>query len=177
MVMNGSSARGGATRHTRHDPDILPTDPTRTAPTSMPAGPVDEGNNRETESGRVQAMRPEPPEPSLPARLSEFHLRLPLAGDPPNALLGLPDDRLLSLAAVLRDTPKPAPDLSLDKWRAFRDAMTPHGVFPLLAYRLRSWPEDCQQLSPSGVPGRTRGPGTHSSGARRGRHRWSGARP
>ena len=85
-----------------------------------------------------------PPDSSLPARLREFHERLPLAGSPPNALLSLPDDRILYLAAVLRDTPVPAPALSLDEWRAFRDLLKPHGVFPLLAYRLRSWPEDCR---------------------------------
>ncbi|NLX48333.1 MAG: hypothetical protein GXY82_00355 [Methanospirillum sp.] len=38
---------------------------------------------------------PSPPHPSLPSRLCGFHERLPLAGDPPNALLSLPDDRLL----------------------------------------------------------------------------------
>ena len=77
-------------------------------------------------------MSLEPPDPSLPGRLREFHGRLPLAGDPPNALLALPDDRLLYLAALLRDTPTPPPALTL------------HGVFPLLAYRLRAWPEDCR---------------------------------
>ena len=89
-------------------------------------------------------MSPEPPDPSLPGRLREFHERLPLAGDPPNALLALPDDRLLYLVALLRDSPVPAPALTLEEWRAFRDALVPHGVFPLLAYRLRAWPEDCR---------------------------------
>jgi len=31
---------------------------------------------------RIPAMTPSPPDPSLPARLREFHERLPLAGDP-----------------------------------------------------------------------------------------------
>lgn len=44
-------------------------------------------------------------DPSLPGRLREFHERLSLAGNPPNALLSLPDDRNLYLTAVLRDTP------------------------------------------------------------------------
>jgi len=86
----------------------------------------------------------QPPDPSLPSRLREFHERLPLAGTPPNALLSLPDDRILYLAAVLRDTPVPAPALSLDEWREFLDLLKPHGVFPLLAYRLRAWPADCR---------------------------------
>ena len=76
-------------------------------------------NNREAESERIVPMSPEPPDPSLPGRLREFHARLPLAGDPPNALLALPDDRLLYLAALLRVTPQPAPALSR------------HGVFSL----------------------------------------------
>ena len=73
-------------------------------------------------------MSPEPADPSLPARLREFHERLPLAGDPPNAVLSLQDDRILYLVALLRDTPQPAPTLSLDEWRAFRDALVPHGI-------------------------------------------------
>jgi hypothetical protein len=86
----------------------------------------------------------ESPDPSLPGRLREFHERLPLAGDPPNAVLSLPDDRILYLAAILRDTPVPAPALSLEEWQAFLDHLRPHGVYPLIAYRLRSWPEDCR---------------------------------
>ena len=94
-------------------------------------------------AGEVPADR-EPSDATLPARLREFHERLPVAGDPLNGLLSLPDDRLLYLAAILRDTPVPAPALSLDYWREFRDLLVPHGVFPLLAYRLRAWPEDCR---------------------------------
>ncbi|HIH04547.1 MAG TPA: nucleotidyltransferase family protein [Methanoregulaceae archaeon] len=67
---------------------------------------------------------------------------LPLAGGRPNALL--PADRLLSLAAVLRDTPRAAPALSLEAWREFLDLLRPHGVYALLAYRLGAWPEDCR---------------------------------
>lgn len=51
------------------------------------------------ESQRIPAMSPEPPGPSLPARLLVFHAKLPLAAGRPNALLALPDDRLLYLAA------------------------------------------------------------------------------
>ncbi len=67
-------------------------------------------------------MTPATPDPSLPGRLREFHARLPLAGDPPNAVLALPDDRLLYLAAVLRDTPVPAPALKPEEWQAFLDS-------------------------------------------------------
>ena len=89
-------------------------------------------------------MSAAPPDPSLPARLREFHARLPLAGDPPNAVLALPDDRLLYLVAILRDTPQPAPALSPEEWQAFFDLLRPHGVYPLMAYRVRAWPEDCR---------------------------------
>ncbi len=89
-------------------------------------------------------MTPEPVDPALPARLREFHAGLPLAGDPPNAVLALPDDRLLYLASLLRDTPVPAPALSPEEWQAFLDLLKPHGVYPLLAYRLRAWPAECR---------------------------------
>ncbi|MEN6518194.1 MAG: hypothetical protein ABFC38_08350 [Methanospirillum sp.] len=85
-------------------------------------------------------MRPEAPDSSLPGRLRELHTRLPLAGGRPNALL--PDDRILSLAAVLRDTPQAAPALSLEEWREFLDLLRPHGIHALLADRLSAWPED-----------------------------------
>ena len=61
-----------------------------------------------------------------------------------NALLSLPDDQLLYLVAILRDTPQPPPALSPEEWQAFLDLLRPYGVYPLLAYRLRAWPEDCQ---------------------------------
>ncbi len=93
----------------------------------------DGGDARST---TVQAMTPSPPDPSLPARLREFHQRLPLAGDPPDALLSLPDDRILAL----RDMPVPALALSLDEWREFLDLLRPHGVYPPMACRPRSWP-------------------------------------
>jgi len=44
-------------------------------------------------------MSPDAPDPSLPSRLREFHVRLPLAGGRPNAVLSLPADRIPYLAA------------------------------------------------------------------------------
>ena len=67
------------------------------------------------ESQRIPAMTSSPPDPSLPARLRDLHKGLPLTGTPPNALLSLPNDRLLYLAAVLCDTSMPAPGLSHDE--------------------------------------------------------------
>ena len=65
--------------------------------------------------------------PLLPARLRAFHTRLPLAGDPPNAVLTLPDDRLLYLVALLRDTPVRAPALLPGEWGEFRDLLNNPG--------------------------------------------------
>jgi len=72
-------------------------------------------------------MRPEPPDPTLPARLREFHERLPLAGTPPNAVLSLPDDRLLYLVSLLRDTPQLPPAMTPEEWQAFLDLLRSHG--------------------------------------------------
>ncbi len=56
-------------------------------------------------------MSREPSDPSLPARLREFYDGLPLAGDPPTALLALPDDRLLAPRRLHASrTRTPAPD-------------------------------------------------------------------
>ncbi|HIH03475.1 MAG TPA: hypothetical protein HA263_06370, partial [Methanoregulaceae archaeon] len=73
-------------------------------------------------------MSADPPDPWLSERLHAFHATLPLAGGRPNALLALPDDRILSLAAVLRDTPQPPPALALEAWWEFLDLLRPHGV-------------------------------------------------
>ncbi len=89
-------------------------------------------------------MSSEPADPSLPARLRELHKELPLAGGRPNAVLSLPDDRILYLAAVLRDTPQQPPALSPEAWREFLALLRPHAVHALLAYRLSAWPEDCR---------------------------------
>lgn len=86
----------------------------------------------------------QPIDPSLPGRLREFHQQVPLEGDPLNALLSLPDDQLLYLVTLLRNAPQPAPALSPEGWRQFLDLLQPHRVLPLLAFHLRSWPEECR---------------------------------
>ena len=68
-------------------------------------------------------MTPAPPDPSPPAQLREFHAKLPLAGGRPNALF--PAGQILSLAAVLRDTPQQPPALSLEAWREFIALLRP----------------------------------------------------
>ncbi len=81
---------------------------------------------------------------SLPDALRDFHKHLPLAGDPPNALLSLPDDLLLYLIGAIRNTPQSPPDLSVEEWHNFFTLIRPHMIFPLITFYLRTWPEDCQ---------------------------------
>ena len=80
------------------------------------------------------------PDPALPGLLREFHAGLPLAGDRGT----LPDDRLLYLVSIIRNTPQPPPALSPGEWQGFLDLLRPHGIYPLLAYRLRAWPAACR---------------------------------
>ena len=98
------------------------------------------GKVRAAERQCFFAMTPAPPDPSLPSRLRGFHARLPLAGDPPNAVLSLPDDRVLSPPrhAAARAGPRARGVAGVPRF------LLPHGVFPLLAYRLRAWPADCR---------------------------------
>ena len=86
----------------------------------------------------------QPIDPSLPDALREFHRQVPLEGEPLNALLALPDDQILYLVALLRNSPQPAPSLSPEGWQQFLDLLQPHRVLPLLAFHLRSWPEECR---------------------------------
>jgi hypothetical protein len=140
--------------------DRLDVPPTTRGGGGSPSSPTLFQGVQDTASGhqRSSAMTPSPPDPSLPARLHEFHKKLPLAGDPPNALPSLRDDHILYLAAVLRDTPQPAPALTLEEsWgsaigsccRRLPSARVPA---PLVARRL---------------PAATRGDGVPESGLSR----------
>lgn len=80
---------------------------------------------------------------SLPRMLREFHKQLPLAGDPGNALLALPDAHLLYLVSLIRNTPTAPPQLSRNDWDAFISLLRPHWVYSLIAYNLHTWPEKC----------------------------------
>lgn len=92
-------------------------------------------------------MTPQEPraiDPSLPERLRQFHAEFPLAGDPWNEILAVPDDQLLYLVALLRNTPMPALALTADEWNRFFTRLSPHGIFALMSYHLRSWPAECR---------------------------------
>jgi hypothetical protein len=56
----------------------------------------------------------------------------------------LPDDQLLYIIALLRNTPVQPPALSTDGWQRFFTCLGLHGVFALIAYHLRPWPGDCR---------------------------------
>jgi hypothetical protein len=85
---------------------------------------------------------------SIPAfpldMLRSFHTELPLAGNPENALLSIPDDLLTWLIAAIRNTPRPPPDLSPEEWQKFLVLLRPHMIFPLLAFHVRTWPDECR---------------------------------
>jgi len=81
---------------------------------------------------------------SLPGALRNFHKELPLAGNPPNALLSLSDDLLIYLIAAIRNTPRSPPDLSVDDWHNFLTLLRPHWIFPLITFHVRTWPEECR---------------------------------
>ena len=91
---------------------------------------------------RISEINPEPL--SLQNTLKTFHRGLPLSGDPPNALLALPDDLLTYLIAAIRNAPRPAPDISPDDWQSFLALLRPHWIVPLLASHVRAWPEECR---------------------------------
>ena len=80
----------------------------------------------------------------LPETLRRIHKNLPLAGDPANDLLSSPDDLLIYLVSLVRNTPFNPPHRSPDEWQAFLSLLRPHWIYPLIASHLRSWPEECQ---------------------------------
>ena len=34
--------------------------------------------------------------------------------------------------------------MPMEEWQGVLELLRPHGVYPLMAYRLRAWPEDCR---------------------------------
>lgn len=91
-------------------------------------------------AGRETPFHPD----SLSGEFRALHRQLPLAGDPANDLLSLPDDLLIYLVSLVRNTPAPPPRRSRDEWQAFLSLLRPHWIYPLIAFHLRSWPEECR---------------------------------
>lgn len=78
----------------------------------------------------------------LPVR--EIHTKIPLEGEPPNAILSLSDDLLCYLIAAIRNIPRTPPDLSIRDWQAFLTLLQSHGITPIITYHVRTWPEECR---------------------------------
>jgi len=100
----------------------------------------------DSDQGNPSGFFPDSPDQmdSIPAILRELHKDLPLAGDPVNDLLSLPDDFLRYLVFLVRNIPVAPPRRSRDEWQAFHSLLPPHWIYPLIASHLRSWPEECQ---------------------------------
>jgi len=75
--------------------------------------------------------------------IRDLHTTVPLAGDPPNALLALPDGLLEYVICVIQNTPVTPPACTADEWDAMMTLLRPHGIFPLLALHLKEWDEEC----------------------------------
>jgi len=74
----------------------------------------------------------------------KFHARMPLSGNPLNALLAQPDDFILYLVAAIRSEPCAPPARSEGEWQAFFDVLRAHWIIPLVAFNVRRWPAACQ---------------------------------
>lgn len=75
--------------------------------------------------------------------IRELHSIVPLAGDPPNALLTIKDELLEYLISIIQNTPSVPPVCTMDEWNDLLTLLRPHGIFPLLAFHLRGWDREC----------------------------------
>ncbi|MDO9326321.1 MAG: nucleotidyltransferase family protein [Methanoregula sp.] len=81
---------------------------------------------------------------SLPDTLRNFHKKHTLDGDPPNAILSLNDDLFCYLIAAIQNIPCTPPMISIGNWQNFLTLCQPHGIIPLIAFHVRTWPEEYQ---------------------------------
>jgi hypothetical protein len=81
---------------------------------------------------------------TLPATLRQWHTVHPLAGDPPNALLSVPDDLLQYIINALRNSPCIPPVCSPEAWDHVVSCLRPHWIIPLMAFHMLSWPKECR---------------------------------
>lgn len=95
---------------------------------------------------KTSSLNPENNRNAIPsaAAFKEFHALIPLEGNPPNDLLTIPDDLFLYLAAAIRNEPISPPMIAVGEWHIFLSHLPSHGILPLIAWHLRSWPEDCR---------------------------------
>lgn len=80
---------------------------------------------------------------ALKESLLKAHEHLKLTGDPPNELLlNLPDSIITYLHAFMKQTPLAVTDLSRANWDAAIQALSSHGILPLLYRTLYDLPEE-----------------------------------
>jgi len=76
------------------------------------------------------------------SRIRKFHEIIPLAGSQKNALLNLPDEQQFYLISLIQNKPTSPPDLSIEEWDGFFSLLRPQRIMPLIAYNIRSWPDE-----------------------------------
>ncbi|HUT38323.1 MAG TPA: nucleotidyltransferase family protein [Methanoregula sp.] len=82
--------------------------------------------------------------PSLLPTLRQWHAVHPLAGNPPNALLSVPDDLLRYVIGAVRNIPCSPPVCSPETWDQCISSLHSHRIIPLMASHVLSWPEECR---------------------------------
>ena len=77
-------------------------------------------------------------------KLKHLHSEYTLAGEPRNALLDQSEPLLLYLLSILRDEIPTLPNATLNEWNQFLQHLAPHGIAPLLYWKISHLPEDLQ---------------------------------
>lgn len=96
-------------------------------------------------------MRPAPRSPEQPGdhtslsfKLRQWHSVYPLVDNPPYILLSTPDDLLQYVVSAVRNIPCTPPVCSPQAWDNIVSCLGPHGIIPLMASHMLSWPLECQ---------------------------------
>lgn len=87
---------------------------------------------------------PETMADSLMEKSRRLHPKIQFCGNPPDAVLDLPEDILRYILSILRDKPIAPPDVSLDQWRQLLSILTSQGIIPLLYQLLKKLPKHLQ---------------------------------
>ena len=70
-----------------------------------------------------------------------LHPNLRFGGEPPDAILTLPDELIRYILALLSETPHPPPEVSPDKWTKLITTLKSHWVLPLVYWHAGHVPE------------------------------------
>jgi len=77
----------------------------------------------------------------LMANALRLHPKVRFCGNPPDAILDVPEDLLGYILSVLRGTPIARPVVSLGQWSQLLPVLAPHGIIPLLYQCLKELPK------------------------------------